>query len=231
MNKYLLILSIFLFLNTCIYPQTAPPKDDFQFWSETTVLFPFIKRKNSAGKEVEKISIFLNGNLRFGRNISRPVEERIGFGFEFYANKFLTFTPTYLYRAGQPYKGRKEYEHRLRFDVSLARKWSNFSLKDRNRVEYRIRNSRSDSVRYRNKIQLSIPFRKEKKEIFTPFVATEPFYDFSEKKWTRNEFSAGISKKFNDNFTADFFYLLQNNRGNVLRTINVLGVNFKIKID
>nr|MBA2735589.1 DUF2490 domain-containing protein [Pyrinomonadaceae bacterium] len=158
MNKYLLLLSIFLVSNICIYPQTAPPKDDLQFWSETTVLFPFIKRKNSTGKEVEEVSFFLNGNLRIGRNISRPVDERIGFGFEFYVNKFLTFTPSYFYRAGQPYKGRKEYEHRLRFDVSFAKKWSKFSLKDRNRVEYRIRNSRSDSVRYRNKIQLSIPF-------------------------------------------------------------------------
>ncbi|MDQ3132598.1 MAG: DUF2490 domain-containing protein [Acidobacteriota bacterium] len=231
MNKFLLLFSIILVLNICVFLQTAPPKDDFQFWGETTVFIPIVKRKNSADKEVEKLVFFINGALRIGRNISRPVDERIGFGFEYYANKYLTLTPSYLYRAGQPFEGRKEYEHRARFDLTLGNKWSKFSLKDRSRFEYRIRNFRSDSVRYRNKLQLSIPVKKSSKEIFTSFVATEPFYDFQAKQWTRNEFSAGITKKFSDNFTADFFFLLQKNRGNVLKTINAFVVNFKIKID
>lgn len=231
MNKFLLLSGIILALNVFVFSQTAPPKDDLQFWSDTTVLFPIVKRKNSDNKDVEKLAFFVNGAIRFGGNISRPTDERIGFGFEYYANKYLTFTPGYLYRAGQPFKGRKEYEHRVRFDLTVGNKWKRFALKDRSRVEYRIRHSRSDSVRYRNKIQFSVPVKRNNKEIFTPFAATEPFYDFQAKQWTRNEFSAGITKKFNDNYSADFFYLLQNNRGNVLRTINAFGVNFKIKID
>ena len=231
MNKHLLLFIFFLISNIFIFPQTTPPEDDFQFWNETTVSFPVIRKKISENKNVEKLAFFLNGNLRVGRNISRPVDERIGFGFDFFANEYLTFTPSYIYRAGQPYKGLKEYEHRVRFDLTLGKKWSSFSLRDRNRFEYRIRNARADSVRYRNKIQLSIPVKKENKEMFAPFVATEPFYDFRERKWTRNEFSVGIGKKFTNNFSADFFYLLQKNRSNILKTINAFGVNFKIKID
>ena len=223
--------AFFLLSNLCIYSQTTPPEDDVQFWSETTVSTPVYKTKNSRGESVEKIGFFFNGNLRVGRNVSRPVDERVGFGFDFFINKYLTFTPSYLYRAAQPYKGREEYEHRTRFDLTTGKKWSKFSLRDRNRIEYRIRNSRPDSVRYRNKLQLTVPVKKDKKEIFAPFVATEPFYDFREKHWTRNEFSIGIGKKFTDNFSTDFFYLLQKNRGNALKTVNAFGVNFKIKID
>lgn len=231
MNKYLFLFVFFLLSNVLIKSQTTPPEDDIQFWSDASVSTPIYKTKNSKGENVEKIGFFFNGSLRVGRNVSRPVDERMGFGFDFFINKYLTFTPSYFYRAAQPYKGREEFEHRARLDFSVGKKWSSFSLRDRNRIEYRIRNSRSDAARYRNKIQLTVPVKKDNKEIFAPFAATEPFYDFREKKWMRNEFSVGIGKKFTDNFSTDFFYLLQNNRGNVLKTINAFGVNFKIKID
>jgi hypothetical protein len=231
MNKFLIFAAFLLSANFCAFAQTDPPEDDVQFWNETTVSAPLLKKKDENGKDVEKIGVFVFGNLRVGRNVSRPVDERIGAGLDFYVNKYLTFSPSYLYSAAQPYKGRKEFEHRVRFDLTAGKSWSKFSIKDRNRVEYRIRHSRSDSVRYRNRITLSVPVKKDDKEIFTPFVADEVYYDFSEKEWSRNEFSAGISKKFNKNYSADFFYLLRNNTGNVLKRINVFGVNLKIKID
>jgi hypothetical protein len=78
---------------------------------------------------------------------------------------------------------------------------------------------------------LFIPVKRNEKEIFAPFVGDEVFYDFSAKEFSRNEFSAGISKKFSPVYSADFYYLLQKNRGNVLRTLNVFGINLKIKID
>lgn len=209
-----------------IFSQTLPERD-FQSWNDIQLSFPLIKND----KEVEKLSFFVSGTLRVGRNLSHFVDERIGAGFDIFVNKYVSLTPSYFYRAGQPFAGRKEYEHRLRFDVSLEKKWSAFSIKDRNRIEYRIRNSRSDSVRYRNKIQLKIPVKTDGKEIFAPFVATEPFYDFQAKAWTRNEFSAGISKKLSPNASGDFYYMLQSNRGNVLKTINIVGISLKFKVD
>lgn len=213
------------------FAQSAPPENDFQFWNDTQISFPLIKTKDKHNKEIEKLSFFISGTLRFGRNYTHFVDERIGGGFEIFVNKYLTLAPNYLYRAAQPYAGRKEYEHRLRFDASLEKKWSSFSIKDRNRIEYRIRNAHTDSVRYRNKIQLKIPVVSDKKEIFAPFVATEPFYDFEASAWTRNELSAGISKKFTPKASADFFYLWQHNRGNVLRNVNALGISLKFKVD
>ena len=230
MKKFFFSLFAVIILFSANFSQT-PPERDFQSWNDIQISFPIIKTKDKNDKEVEKLSFFVSGALRFRQNISRFADERIGAGFDIYVNKYVSVSPSYLYRAGQPFAGRKEYEHRLRFDVNLEKKWSAFSIRDRNRIEYRIRNSRSDSVRYRNRIQLRVPVKSEGKEIFTPFVGTEPFYDFQEKAWTRNEFSAGVSRKFSSNASGDFYYMLQSNRGNVLKTINILGISLKFKVD
>lgn len=195
------------------------------------VSLPLVKTKSKDGKENEKISLLLIGVLRIGQNPTRLVDNRLGFGFDVKLNKLITLSPTYLYLAGEPIRNKKEFEHRLRFDLTVEKKWKAFSIADRNRVEYRIRNSRSDSVRYRNKFTLKIPVYRDGKEIFAPFAADEPFYDFSEHSWSSNEFSAGISRKFDKNISADFFYLLKNNRGNSLKYINAFGVNLKFKIN
>jgi hypothetical protein len=227
---FFIIVCIFLFSQS-VFTQTTPPEDDVQFWNETSLTFPLIKRTDSNGKESTKLEGFIAGNLRVGQNIKHFTDERIGGGINYKINKYFTASTSYLYAAEQPYKGAKNgYEHRLRFDFTGEKKWKTFSLKDRNRVEYRIRNSRSNSTRYRNKLQLKIPVKSDGKELFAPFVADEVYYDFSKDEWSRNEFSVGISKKINNNFTTEVFYMLQNNTGSVLKRKDIIGLNLKFSI-
>lgn len=225
MKKSIVIIAAIIFLFASKgFSQTEPNENDIQFWNETTVSFP-LKVKNLSG--------FVAGNLRLGQNVKHFVDERIGFGVEYKFGKYFSFSPSYLYRAGQPTKNRKEYEHRLRFDLNIEKKWKHFSLKDRNRIEHRIRHSRDDTTRYRNKLTLKVPIKNEKgDEIITPFVADEPYYDSRSDSWFRNEFSVGISKGFTKTTTAEFFYMLQNNTNvTTLKTVNIFGVNLKFKID
>jgi hypothetical protein len=230
MNKTLIFTTLILISSVRSFSQQAPlPENDFQVWNETQLVVPL---KKSEDKKTDRISLIFYGTLRSGFDKKSLIDERVGVGFEFKANKYFTFTPSYIYRAGQPAEGRKEYESRLRFDAQVEKKFSKFSIKDRARVEHRLRNSRADSTRFRHKFTFTIPVRnKEGKEIFAPFVADEQFYEFQSKHWTRNEFSVGIGKKLSANTSAEFFYLLQNNRGSTFKYINVIGVNLKIKID
>lgn len=231
MRKYSLRVLIFIFSACRVFSQTAAPESDFQFWHETTVAFPILKKTNEKGEKADFVNFFLIGTFRAGENFSRPVDQRAGLGFDFIFNKHLSFTPSYVYRGGRPSGGNKEFEHRLRFDLNVGKSWKRFSVRNRNRVEYRIRNSAADSVRYRNRTQITFPIKKDKKEILAPFVYTEPYYDFSRHQWIRNEFGVGASRKINDNLTADFFYVQQNTRGNSLKVIRGLGMNLKFKID
>ncbi|MCU0238290.1 MAG: DUF2490 domain-containing protein [Pyrinomonadaceae bacterium] len=227
----LLFFSLILLSATFTFAQTNFPKTDTQFWNDITISKTLIKAKDKKGKEFDKISIFFTGNLRFGNKLKSLVDERIGLGFDFKVNKYLTLSPSYLYRSNKATLVRRDYESRFRLAVTLEKKWTKISLKDKNLIEYRLKNSRSDSVRYRNKATLAFPILKDKKELFAPFIADEVFYDFRDKHWTRNEFSAGITRKFTKNFSADFYYLRQDNRSGFPKSVNAFGINWKIKLD
>ena len=211
--------------------QSETLDSDFQVWNETTLAFPIIKKLDKDGKESDKLSILVFGTLRLGQNRLFPVDGRIGAGIDVSVNKFLSLSPTYLYRRATPQRNSKEYEHRFRFDATLSHSWKHFALKDRNRVEYRVRNSRSDSVRYRNKFTFSVPVKYKDKEIFTPFIAEEIFYDFSEKELSQNELSIGFTRKINSNASAEIFYLRRDTKGGDIRFINAIGANLKFRID
>lgn len=207
------------------------PDSDFQVWHETTVSVPVVKTKDSSGKETDKLSLLLLGTLRLGQNRLFPVDMRVGAGFDLKINRYLSFTPTYVYRRGEPFRNITELEHRVRFDVTVGHKWKRFSIRDRNRIEYRFRHSRRNSVRYRNKPTFSFPITHKEKEIFSPFVANEIYYDFTAKEFTTNEFTVGITRKLSKNASADIFYVRRDFLTGPFSHLNGVGVNLKFRID
>ena len=215
---------------SAVLAQSTVPETDFQVWNETTFILPVVKSKDEKGKSFDRLSLLLITSLRLGQNRLAPVDERIGGGFDLVLNKNFNFSPTYLYIAAQPGRGRREFEHRLRFEVTYNRKFKHFSIKDRNRIEYRVRHSRADSVRYRNKFTLSIPVNRDGKELFTPFISDEPYYDFTAEQWSRNDFSPGIAKKFTDKLSGEFFYVWRHNRTGLPKDVHALGFNLKVKL-
>ena len=228
MKIYLLFVFVVLFCAVTVFSQTnSSAETDTQFWNETKIYFPLLKKTDKSDKKSDRLSFFIVGNLRIGQNFRHFVDERIGAGADLTLTKNFGLSTMYLYRAAQPVKNKKQYEHRLDFDLNLEKKWKTFSVKDRNRIDYRFRNSRSNATFYRNKIQLKIPTKKDGKELFAPFVADEPYYNLTDKKLTRNEFSAGISKKIFGKVSADFFYILVSDKAANPKTINVFGVNLK----
>ena len=221
------LIVLFLFVGST----HAQAPGDFQVWNETTLVFPVLKTKDHHGKDVDRLSLLTLGTLRLGQNRLYPVDVRAGAGFDLRLNKYFNFSPTYVYRRGEALRNRKEYEHRLRLDLTVGNKWKNFSIKDRSRFEFRVRNSRGDSARYRNKFTFAFPVKFRDKEIFSPFVADEWYYDFTAKEFSTNEVNAGISRKLTNNTSADIFYVRRDFNNGQLRYLNGIGVNLKIRID
>lgn len=224
-------MPVVLLAVSAAFGQSVVSDSDFQVWNETAFAFPVIKSKDKAGKEFDRLSMLVFGTLRLGQNRLFPVDTRLGAGFDYKINKYLNLTPTYLYRRGAPQRNRKEFERRIRFDLTVGNKWKKFSIKDRSRVEYRARNNSSDSVRYRNKFTFALPVKVKNKEIFSPFVAEEIYYDFSAKQFSSNEFTTGITRQINKNASAEIFYVRRDNRSGQIRHINGVGVNLKFRID
>ena len=171
----------------------------------------------------------LLGTLRLGRDITHPVDERVGAGFTFRVNKYITVSPNYVHIGMQPFAGRRVWENRLTFPVQLRFNVGDFRLSDRNQFERRLRNSGVHSTRYRNRFQVEHPVGSDKLAL-SLFIADEVFYDWTVDRWVRNRFSVGGSKVFNKHFTQDFYYLRQNDGVSIPGDLNVIGTTLRFRL-
>lgn len=192
---------------------------DNQIWSEVQVAIPITK----------DIDFNILGTLRLGRDVSRPVDERLGTGFTFRFGQHIQIAPNYLSIGMQPFRNRRVWESRLSLPVTLRFNLEKFRLSDRNLFERRIRRPGINSTRYRNRLQVEHPVGPAKLGL-SLFVADEVFYDWSVDRWVRNRFSVGGSKVFNKHFTQDIYYLRQNDGVSVPGDLNVLGTTLRLKL-
>jgi hypothetical protein len=197
----------------------VPPRTDNQQWTDVAVAVPV----------TTNFDFNLYGTLRLGRDISRPVDERVGVGFTFRWGKYFSVSPNYLHIGMQPFRGRKIWENRLTLPVTLRFNIDKFRLIDRNQFERRLRNSGARSTRYRNRFQVEHPVGPAKWNL-SLFIADEVFYDWSVDRWVRNRFSVGGSKMFNRHFLQDFYYLRQNDGVSQPGDLNVIGTALRFRL-
>lgn len=232
LKRALLLLFILLFLAVTIQPQnTGTEASEFNIWTDTSVTYPLIRETDGAGKEFDRLSLTIFGTLRFGRKDRlRPVDERIGDGLNYRINNNFSLATDVFYRDSQPVAGRRGQETRIRFAAVLEKKWPGFSLNNRQQIEFRQRRSRRDDIRYKPRLRINIPITREKKEIITPFFSTEPYYNVSNEKWTRNEIFVGFGKKLCRRLGTDFYYLNVRDADQP-RRVQGIGIAFKFRVD
>jgi len=222
-NRIILLITILFCLTSVSLSQSS---NDLQFWNETIVSLPVIKSKDENGKEFDRFSVQLIGNFRLGRNSIQSGDKRIGAGFEYRINKFVSMQPSYLFRAETTRGRRTAFESRFRFAVNLQKDWTKVQLRQRNMLDYRKRqSSANDPTFYRSRIQVIFPIKK-----FQPYVMDEVYYQFESKQITRNRLFFGFNRRINKNLTSDFFYVWQRNRHGTIKNINGFGVNLRIRI-
>ena len=194
-------------------------RTDTQEWNDVQIYAPVTRT----------VDFVVYGTLRIGRNITHPVDERIGAGFSFKLGKYLTVVPSYLHITTQPFKNTRVYENRLNAAATLRFPLGRFTVSDRNLFERRLRHPGGDSTRYRNRLQIDHPVKLGKAR-FSVFASDEVFYDWSFNAWVRNRFAAGVSKVWNKQLTTDLYYLRQNDGHSRPGDIHVIGTTFRIRL-
>lgn len=207
----------------------AQDSDDIVNWNEVTLILPLVQ-KNQNGKKIDKLTLNLGGVLRIGRNLKRLIDKRVSLGLSYQFNQNLTVGTTYLYRWARPTESPRQFEHRLYFFVTAEKRWKTFSLRNRFMTMYQIRHSRPDSVVQRNRLQFTVPIRKDDKVLFSPFIADEVYYDYQTKKLFRNDLFIGITKQMSKHLSADFFFLKQNISVGAIRETAGFGLSLRYKI-
>lgn len=197
----------------------AQSDSDNQQWTEVQLAAPV----------TSAIDFNILGHLRLGRDISHPVEERVGVGFTFRFGEHVTFAPHYWHIGTQPFEGRRGWENRLVFPVTFKFNLGDFTLSDRNQFERRYRSTGARTNRYRNRVQVEHPVGADRWNL-SVFVSDEVFYDTAVDRWVRNRFAIGASKEFNKHFTQEFYYLRQNDAVSSPGDLNVIGTTLRIKL-
>ena len=209
-----------LLLSSSIRAQTPQPdQTDTQQWNDVQFSVPITK----------DIDFNFLGTIRIGRDISRPVDERIGAGATFRVGQHLVIEPNYLHIGTQPFEGRRVWENRLSLPTSFRVQWGEFRFSDRNLFERRLRHPGGTSTRYRNRLRIEHPIGPDRWKLSLG-VADEIFYDWSVNDWVRNRFAIGISKVLNKNVTLDLYYLRQNDGRSVPGDLHVIGTIWRIKL-
>ncbi len=200
-------------------PAQSVDRTDNQQWTDVQLAVPVTK----------SFDFNILGTLRLGRDISRPVDERVGAGFTWKLGKYWTVSPNYLHIGMQPVRGRKIWENRLTLPLTLRFNLDKFRLSDRNQIEHRIRNSGLRTNRYRNRFQVEHPVGNKAWSL-SLYVADEVFYDWAVDRWVRNRFTVGAGKVFNKHFTQDVYYLRQNDGVSVPGDLNVIGTTLRFRL-
>jgi len=199
--------------------QTTSSHLDTQNWNDVFLIVPLSKQ----------VDFVMQGTLRNGRNLHRPVDERLGIGFSFKLGKYLTVVPNYLYIGMQPFEGRRVFEDRLSVLATVRVPVGRFVFSDRNLFERRFRRPGISSTRYRNRLQVEHPIGPPKQKL-SLFVSDEVFYDWSFNAWVRNRAAVGLSKVVNKHLTLDLYYLRQNDSHSVPGDLHVIGSTWRFKL-
>ena len=215
----LLILMIVACAPHGVRAQSQVPQIDDQLWTDVQLTVPLNKQ----------FDFLLQGTVRLGGDVSTLVDQRIGTGFNFKATRYLTFNELYLHREARPANGRQEREERLTLGATVRIPIGKYTASARPWLERRWREPQVDSWRFRERVQLEHPFAINKAK-FTWFVYDEVYYDFAAKAWTRNRVAIGASHAFNKHFTADLFYLKQNDRRTRPAEVNTIGTALRFKL-
>jgi hypothetical protein len=169
----------------------------------------------------------LNAGLGFGRQL-KPILKLHPKNIDL--DKENTFVLGGGYERLQTFQsGTRSNENRLAIQATLGfRPLSRLLLSDRNRVEFRWRDS-GYSTRYRNNAQIlyDIMFRGFH---FSPYGSAEFFYDGAKGEWSREQYTAGIEWPLGRTVLLQTYYLRQNDTSTP-RHLNVTGLtlnmNFK----
>jgi hypothetical protein len=198
--------------------QTLLDEEDLQSWNEVQFTAPI----------TNYLEFYSSVTMRFGKNITRLHDGRFAFGFNWKPNKSWTITPFYWHIAARNSVGRFRTEHRLNLRIGYKFPIKKFDLSHRSTFEKRYR-AAGNSWRYRP----SLTFAKDIPKKFIPdakwYLTEEIFYDSLLHRFSRNRFTAGITKILNKHLSVDLYYMRQNDGLTRPGDLNVIGTTWKVK--
>lgn len=220
------ILSLLILSSLSSFGQATKASQDFGIW--TTI--------NLEKKLSERFSIIITEEFRLRENVSRINLFYSELGVEFRPAKILKFALSYRNTQKNQIDGTYRYRHRFMFDITLKKKFGNFAVSYRNRLQREQRdvyNSENGQlVEWYSRSKFTVKYDLDKP--LKPYVAAEFRYQIrnarmveSDNTWHRARFIGGLDYKLNDKSTFGLYYLVQNEFNvKTPQSIYIVGLEF-----
>lgn len=166
----------------------------------------------------QKFGLFLTEEYRVRENFSQTNLFYTDLGFFYKPADFIKIALSYRCVEKFTEDNVISFRHRGMLDISLKKKFGNFALSYRQRIQAEVRNVYSSEIGNipewysRSKFQIKYDFDKP----VTPYIATELRYQInnpreieSNKLWSRARYFVGLDYKKNDRNTFGVFYMIQ----------------------
>lgn len=107
--------------------------------------------------------------------------------------------------------------------------YKGFLLEDRNMLEFRVRQDARFTVRYRNLVTLTAPWKWTRLE-FQPYTANETFFETQRNGLIEDRFFSGFKVHWWGPVYGSIYYLRQSTKNAIAKwtSLNILGIALKI---
>jgi hypothetical protein len=226
MKKLLFILIIFFSLSD-IFGQAT---NDAGLWATFN-----IEKKLS-----EKFSVFGTEECRLRENFTRINLFYTDLGVEYRPAKILKVALAYRLIEKNLIDNTYSYRHRFMLDITAKKKFGNFILSYRHRLQREVRNIQTSEDGFlpewysRNKVAIKYDFGKK----IVPYVAAEFRYQIANPRavdsdgvWHRNRYVAGLDYKATEKSTFGLFYLVQNEYNvSAPQNLYIVGIEYSLSL-
>jgi len=219
MKKFIFALIMIGFGAMFADAQLITDDEDIQSWNDIQLTVPMNKA----------FDFYTAITMRFGKNVTRLNDGRYAIGFAWKPTKTLSIMPFYWNIQARNQRSQFKQEHRLAVRITYRFPFKSFGLTNRSQFEKRMRPP-ANSWRYRS----MFTFEKNLPKTLIPaakfFIADEFFYDSATGKWSRNRFSAGISKTLSKKLSVDVSYMRQNDGYSHPGDLNTIWAAWRVKL-
>jgi len=241
--KNITYVLIMVFVLNCAVAGNAYDDGDFQLWLKGEV----------SGRVSDSFSVKIEEELRYGDDAGEFYDEetlllgayrvndwlQIGIGYRIIQERKEkeVVTPqtaddgTVTYSSVGDGDHYWQNEERPIGEFVFSKKIAGWSLEDRTRFEWRMKDDgKDDYPRFRNRLKVKSPYKFTDLDI-NPYAAWEVFYEDKDglsgsDKLNRHRYCLGASAKLSDNIKCGLYYLFQTDRdGDDWKETNVAGLD------
>ncbi|MEI7751826.1 MAG: DUF2490 domain-containing protein [Candidatus Omnitrophota bacterium] len=219
----LFVISLFLAQGILIPRAAATPakNEDFGVWS----IYDVEKKINAQWK------MKVGEELRFREHNGLHYEET-HVAVDYKPIQYLALGAEYQQICTSRWKNKQNmwyWDSVPRIYVTPQYVFKGFSLEDRNMLEFRIKQQAEDSLRYRNLVTLTAPWKWTRFQL-QPYTSNEIFIETGKKGMNEDRYFSGVKVHWWGPVYGSIFYLLHSTKSSVGKwtVMNILGTSLKV---